>query len=104
VVYLFGARHARAGGFHAQVCYAAQQAYEKVLKALLLHAGQLPGRSHSIVGLRRALEEAEIPVPSAVVSAQDAQELTWLDVETCYPLGDAEDAPFELFSEPRLSA
>lgn len=91
------ARHSSSGGFFAQACYAAQQAAEKALKALLLHAGHDAGRSHSVVGLRRRLKEAAVEIPNDVLSLEDAQELTRLNIETRYPLGDAEDAPFELF-------
>jgi len=91
------ARHASDGGFFAQACYAAQQAADKALKALLLHAGHHAGRIHSVVGLRRRLGEAGIEIPDDVLSLADAQELTRLNIETRYPLGDAEDAPFELF-------
>ena len=91
------ARYAGAGGFFAQACYSAQQAVEKALKALLLDAGEDIGRTHSVVGLRRALREAGVEVPEDVLSMEQAQELTRLNIETRYPLGDAEDAPFELF-------
>jgi HEPN domain-containing protein len=32
-----------------------------------------------------------------MLSLQDAQDLTRLNIETRYPMGDAEDAPYELF-------
>ena len=53
--------------------------------------------STRVVGLRRRLGEAGIEIPDDVLSLTDAQELTRLNIETRYPLGDAEDAPFELF-------
>ena len=93
------ARHAAGGEFFAQACYAAQQAAEKALKALLLHSGVDAGRTHSVVGLRRRLMEAGVEVPADVLSLENAQELTRLNIETRYPLGDAEDAPFELFGQ-----
>ncbi|MEA3276733.1 MAG: HEPN domain-containing protein [Pseudomonadota bacterium] len=91
------ARYSMEGGFHAQACYAAQQAVEKALKALLLHTGREASHTHSIVGLRRALEEAGVEVPESVLSLAEAQDLTRLNIETRYPLGGAEEAPFELF-------
>lgn len=91
------ARYALQGGFHAHACYGAQQAVEKALKALLLHAGGDIGRTHSVVGLRRALAEAGVVIPENVLSMAEAQELTRHNIETRYPLGDAEDPPFALF-------
>jgi len=91
------ARYALEGGFHAHACYSAQQAVEKALKALLLRAGEAAGRTHSVVGLRRALSEASVTIPDDVLSLAEAQDMTRLNIETRYPLGDAEDAPFELF-------
>ncbi|OOG24811.1 hypothetical protein B1C78_08295 [Thioalkalivibrio denitrificans] len=91
------ARHAVQGGFFAQACYAAQQAVEKALKGLLLHSGGEAGRTHSIIGLRKALKEGGIELPADVLSLDEAQDLTRMNIETRYPLGDAEDAPFELF-------
>lgn len=91
------ARHAADGGFHAQACYAAQQAVEEALKALLLHAGGDAGRTHSIIGLRKALRSVGIEIPADILSLEEAQDLTRMNIETRYPLGDAEDAPFELF-------
>jgi HEPN domain-containing protein len=93
------AGYALDGGFHAHSCYSAQQAVEKALKALLLVSGSEIGRTHSVVGLRRALAEAGVEVPEAILSRSEAQDLTRLNIETRYPLGDAEDAPFELFGE-----
>jgi HEPN domain-containing protein len=91
------AKHSSAGGFFAQASYSAQQAAEKALKALLLHSGHDAGRTHSVVGLRKTLEAAGIEIPEATLSLEDAQELTRLNIETRYPLGEGEDAPFELF-------
>jgi HEPN domain-containing protein len=98
------ARHAYHGGFYSQACYGAQQAVEKALKALLLHAGEDIGRTHSIVGLRKALRVAGVEIPEEVLSLQTAQELTRLNIETRYPLGDGEDAPFELFGDAQAKS
>lgn len=76
-----------------------QQSVEKALKALLLSAGQDPDRTHSIVGLCRALDKVGVNIPSAVISQPEAQELTRMNIETRHPLGNAEDPPYELFSE-----
>ena len=91
------ARYSMEGGFHAQACYAAQQAVENALKALLLHAGVECDRTHSVVGLRRDLAQAGVPIPDDVMSLADAQDLTRVNIETRYPLGDAEEPPHELF-------
>lgn len=93
------ARYSLQGGFCAQACYSAQQSVEKALKALLLSAGQDAGRTHSVVGLCRALDKAGVAMPAEVLSQSEAQELTRMNIETRYPLGSAEDPPYELFSE-----
>lgn len=97
------ARYAMAGGFYAQSCYAGQQAVEKALKALLLYSGHDIGRTHSIVSLRRALTEAGVELPESVISLSDAQDLTRLNIETRYPLGDGDEPPFELFGQEQAN-
>jgi HEPN domain-containing protein len=98
------AQHAYHGRFYSQACYGAQQAVEKALKALLLHTGKDGGRTRSILGLRQALQEAGIEIPEEVLSLQAAQELTRHNIDTRYPLGDGEDAPFELFGDTQAKA
>ncbi len=76
------ARHARyslSGGFYAQACYSAQQA--------------------SVLALRRLLQQSGITIPEEVLSQDEGRLLARMHVETRYPLGDADDAPFELFGE-----
>ena len=93
------ARHALNGGFYAHACYSAQQAVEKSLKALIIEAGQDLERTHSVLTLRRLLVEAGIQIPDAILSQHEGRLLARMHVETRYPLGDADDAPFELFGE-----
>lgn len=62
------ARHSAQGGFYEQACYSVQQAVEKALKSLLLTAGQDIGRTHSILGLRRTLENAGVSIPTSILS------------------------------------
>lgn len=93
------AHHSAQAGFYAQACYSAQKAVEKALKSLLLTAGQNVGRTHSVLGLCRALDKVGVSIPSSIISRPEAQELTRMNIETRYPLGDAEDPPYELFSK-----
>lgn len=93
------ARYALNGGFHAQACYSAQQAVEKSLKALMLEAGQELERTHSVLALQRLLQDAGVTIPEDVLSQDEGRLLARMHVETWYPLGDADDAPFELFGE-----
>lgn len=98
------ARHSAGGTFYAQACYSAQQAAEKALKGLLLHACGDLSRTHSIVGLLRELAAAGVAVPEDVLSPIEAQDLTRLNIATRYPLGDAEDAPAVLFGAAHAEA
>lgn len=97
------ARYALQGEFHAQACYAAQQAVEKALKALLIQSGSPASRTHSVIGLRRELQAVGIDIPPDVLSLPEAQELTKQNIETRYPLGDADDPPFALFGPEQAS-
>jgi HEPN domain-containing protein len=64
-------------------CFHAQQAVEKAIKAILLHFGELPPRTHSIEALvEMAAKHVEIP---AIV--EDSTELTLYASGTRYPGG-----------------
>jgi HEPN domain-containing protein len=69
-------------GFHAQ------QAAEKLLKALLSHLGLAFRRTHDLRGLIEVLEEGKCPVPEALVSIE---ELT--PYGTLYRYEDLEGSP-----------
>ncbi len=64
------------------LCFDAQQASEKALKAVLLHYDIVPPRIHDLGRLLTLAEEADIDVPEAV---RDADLLTPFAVITRYP-------------------
>ena len=64
------------------LCFDAQQASEKALKAVLLHCGIAPPRIHDLGRLLTLVEEARIDVPEAV---RDADSLTPFAVIARYP-------------------
>jgi HEPN domain-containing protein len=68
------------------LCFNAQQAAEKALKALCLYRGIDFPKTHSLVRLMDILEEAGVSIPGEVKSADI---LTQYAVETRYP------SPFE---------
>jgi HEPN domain-containing protein len=65
-----------------QVCFHAQQAAEKSIKAVLLFKGVEFPLTHDIEELLEIAEDHEIPVPENVL---DADQLTPYAVETRYP-------------------
>lgn len=78
------------GVFYEDLCFDAQQAAEKALKALLI-ASKVEFRFvHDIGELLRTLEQSGVDIPSAV---RDAAELTEFAVEARYP------GPFEPVTE-----
>jgi HEPN domain-containing protein len=64
------------------VCFHAQQAAEKSLKALLVARGEVPPRTHDLTGL---LTRALVYEPSLASLAADATMLTAYAVEVRYP-------------------
>ena len=68
--------------FFEDLCFDAQQAAEKALKALCLHRGIEIQKTHSLVTLLDLLEGAGLTIPSKV---KDADELTLYAVGTRYP-------------------
>lgn len=88
------ARHSAKGGFHAQACFAAQQAAEKAAKAVVqAHHGQV--RGHSVLKILRELPGGE-PVPQELL--ESAAELDQYYIPTRYPNGFATGSPYEYFS------
>ena len=68
--------------FWADLCYLAQQAAEKALKAVFHWIGQPHRFTHDLEELGRGLEEHGLDVPTGV---RDAVTLTRYAVETRYP-------------------
>jgi len=64
------------------LCYHAQQAAEKSLKAVLVHYGQVPPRTHSLTTLADALSSTR-RIPPEI---QDAAALTAYAVMARYPI------------------
>jgi HEPN domain-containing protein len=81
--------HAQERGSHEWTCFAAQQAGEKVVKALHLHGGQVAA-SHVVARLLRELPE---PAPEDLVDR--GMVLDNFYVPSRYPNGHPEGAPFE---------
>lgn len=70
------------GVYPEDLCFQAQQASEKALKALLLQRGVRFPRTHSLAVLISLLEQADEPVPAHI---RDATRLTDYAVEARYP-------------------
>jgi HEPN domain-containing protein len=70
------------------VCFHAQQSVEKLMKALLIHLGVTPPRSHDLVTLNNLLEPA---CPSWSWAVEDLRALTRFAVDFRYPGGSADD-------------
>ena len=68
--------------FWEDLCYNAQQAAEKALKAVLQHNGIIFRYVHDLDELITALENSQVSVPDAIKGAVD---LTQYAVETRYP-------------------
>lgn len=73
------------------LCFDAQQAAEKAIKAVLVHRGVQFPKTHAIAGLLTLAARSGLVVPSEV---QDATDLTSYAVETRYP-GEWEDVSEE---------
>lgn len=88
------ARHAADGGFHEWACFAAQQAAEKAVKALVAALGG-EARGHAIVAMATLL-----PTPPGFPAdlLDRARQLDRLYIPTRYPNGFAEGAPKDYFT------
>ena len=80
------------GGFYAQVCFVAQQAAEKALKAYCFTKGFDVVRTHSLFELVRALGE-----DGALENSAKALDLYY--ISSRYPDAFPAGAPFELIGE-----
>jgi len=85
------AEDSRRAGRHEWACFAAQQAAEKVVKALHLHLGQ-EAWGHVVARLLKELPET-IPVPAELV--EKGRVLDGFYIPTRYPNSHPEGAPFE---------
>lgn len=85
----------RKGVMLEDLCFNAQQAAEKALKAVCLHHELDFPRTHSILRLIDILETAKIKVPKQV---QSADILTQYAVQTRYP-GPVEEITSEEYQE-----
>jgi len=88
------ARHSAAGGFHAQACFAAQQAAEKAGKAAV-QAQHGEARGHSVLKILRGLP-GEPAAGAELLEA--AAELDQYYIPTRYPNGFSAGSPFEFFT------
>jgi HEPN domain-containing protein len=89
------ARNARASGDHEWACFAAQQAAEKALKAVIFAKGGQPW-GHSALGLARALPASIAPPRSVLDSCRDLDKFY---VTTRYPNGFPQGKPGDYFSD-----
>lgn len=71
---------AMADKLYNQVCFHSQQCVEKAVKALLVHQGKIPPRTHSLIDLLRLLD----PNPLAAI-ALELQLLDRFYIPTRYP-------------------
>ena len=77
------------------LCFNAQQAAEKALKAVCLHVGQDFPKIHSISRLMEILEMSGVSIPEVV---KDADILTQYAVQTRYP-GPIEEITMDEYKE-----
>ena len=89
------ARESQGSGRHEWACFAAQQAGEKVVKALHLFLGQ-EAWGHVIAALLRELPSS-VPVPDDLV--EKARVLDNLYIPTRYANGHPSGAPFEHYGK-----
>lgn len=79
---LIHGRHRLPGVYLEDLCFDAQQAAEKAVKALLIHLGVRFPYTHDLADLLTLVEKQELPIPTAV---REATILTAYAVETRYP-------------------
>ncbi len=90
------ARNAREAGDHEWACFAAQQAAEKAVKALIQSLGG-EGWGHSVTILLGGLGE-RLDVPVEVVEA--AKRLDKHYIPARYPSGYDQGAPTDFYTDP----
>ena len=82
------------GGYFEQVCFHAQQAAEKALKALAYLGGARQVMGHSCLHLINQLEENHPPLAAL---RDSACLLDQVYISSRYPIDDMQVAPYELF-------
>ena len=82
------------GGYYEWVCFLAQQAAEKAIKAVYQKLG-FEAFGHSIAGLLKKLPENLNPTRELI---DKAKELDKAYIPTRYPNAHPEGAPFELYT------
>ncbi len=88
------ARHAAAGGFHEWACFAAQQAAEKAVKALVAALGG-EARGHAIVAMAMLIPD---PPGFPAELLDRARQLDRHYIPTRYPNGFDQGAPKDYFT------
>lgn len=83
-------------------CYAAQQAAEKALKAVLIDLGTRPAPVHDLAALAHAVVQHGGMDTATVETLGDLAALTEFSVTARYPLGDGLTAPGDVISSPRV--
>ena len=92
---LQAAQEVRASGHHEWACFAAQQAAEKALKAVILaHGGEPWG--HAVLALVRSLPESVVAPPSLADAARARDKLY---IPTRYPNGFDQGKPGDYFTD-----
>jgi len=88
------AKHVKEGVYLEDLCFAAQQAAEKAVKALLIHRGVEYPYVHDLAELLTLVEEAGEEVPKSV---KQASRLTRFAIVTRYPgtLGPVTEEEYE---------
>ena len=94
------ARNARRTSNHEWACFAAQQAAEKAVKALVMKLGGEP-RGHSVTVLMGGLAE-RLDVPDTLVDA--AKRLDKHYIPTRYPNGFDAGAPTDYYTDQEADA
>lgn len=100
-------RHARRSAGQQEpewACYAAQQAAEKALKAVLIDLGTRPPPIHDLTVLARLIADDGALDPATLDTFGDLAALTEFNVTARYPLGDGLMAPGDAITPARAMA
>ena len=85
-------------------CYAAQQAAEKALKAVLIDLGTRPPPIHDLIVLARLITDQDALDGATMDGFGDLAALTEFNVTARYPLGDGLMAPGDAITPGRADA
>ena len=94
------ARYCHRGGYYTEAVVAAEQAFEKRLKALVLAAGGRIDSTHQIHRLYAMLVEWSVLADDERIR-DDARELFKEYQVSRYPMGESPEAPYRLGSRQR---